>query len=389
MTGRQRPAGPGREPALFDRLRREVGGPSGAERLAAAMRAGLPLAGTGGVLAATRSAQLSLVGAGPLAPLLADPDVSDVLVNGPGPVWVDRGAGVVDSGLRIGDEQELRALAHRLVAACGRRLDDAAPFADARLPDGTRVHAALAAVAPQGTTLSLRVPPRRVFSLDDLVAVGSLPPEGASMLRAVVKRRLSFVVTGGTGTGKTTVLSTLLSLADPGERLVLVEDASELQPDHPHVVRLQTRPPNAEGAGAVALADLVRQSLRMRPDRLVIGEVRGPELVDLLGALNTGHEGGCATLHANAPEQVPARVEALAGAGGLSRASTHAQLAAGLQLVVHLRRRSDGTRCVQCVAVLEADTAGVVRAQAGAWFEPAGVRDGPAAGVLEDLLGPW
>lgn len=376
------------QPTLFDRLRRDVTAPVGAERLAAVVRAGLPMAGTGGVLDVASAAQQSLFGAGPLTSLLADPEVSDVLVNGPGPVWVDRGHGVVDSGKRIDDEHELRALAHRLVAACGRRLDDAAPFADARLPDGTRVHAVLGSVAPQGTTLSLRVPPRRAFALDDLVRLRSLSSDGASVLRAVVGRRLSFVVTGGTGTGKTTVLSTLLSLVDGGDRLVLVEDAPELRPDHPHVVRLQTRPANAEGAGVVALDELVRQSLRMRPDRLVIGEVRGPELVDLLAALNTGHEGGCATLHANAPAQVPARVEALAGAAGMSRATAHAQLAAGLQLVVHLRRADDGRRCVESVAVLEPDAAGVVRCQVGAWLGPDGVRPGPAAGALDALLGP-
>ena len=380
MTRRQH------EPTLFDRLRREVAAPFGAEPLAAMVRAGLPMAGTGGVLAAAGVAQQSLFGAGPLTSLLADPQVSDVLVNGPGPVWVDRGHGVVDSGARIDDEHELRALAHRLVAACGRRLDDAAPFADARLPDGTRVHAVLASIAPQGTTLSLRVPPRRAFTLDDLVGLGSLSPDGASVLRAIVSRRLSFVVTGGTGTGKTTVLSTLLSLADPADRLVLVEDAPELRPDHPHVVRLQTRPANAEGTGAVTLAELVRQSLRMRPDRLVIGEVRGPELVDLLAALNTGHDGGCATLHANAPGQVPARVEALVGAVGLSRASAHAQLAAGLQLVVHLRRGVDGQRRVESVAVLEADDAGIVRSRVAARLGPDRVLAGPAARALDDLL---
>ena len=375
------------ESTMFDRLRREVTAPIGGERLAALVRAGLPMGGTGGVLAAASGAQQSLFGAGPLTSLLADPEVSDVLVNGPGPVWVDRGHGVVDSGVRIDDEHELRALAHRLVAACGRRLDEAAPFADARLPDGTRVHAVLASVAPQGTTLSLRVPPRRAFTLDDLVGLRSLSPDGASVLRAVVRQRLSFVVTGGTGTGKTTVLSTLLSLADAADRLVLVEDAPELRPDHPHVVRLQTRPANAEGAGAVALAELVRQSLRMRPDRLVIGEVRGPELVDLLAALNTGHDGGCATLHANAPGLVPARVESLAGAAGLSRASAHAQLAAGVQLVVHLRRDVDGRRSVESVSVLEADAAGVVRSQVAAWLGPDGVRPGPAARALDELLG--
>lgn len=366
-----------RESALLAGLRRDI---------AVGVRTRLPMAGTGRVLDLALRAQQQLFGAGVLEPLLDDGEISDVLVNGPGTVWIDRGQGVVDSGIRIDDERELRALAHRLVAACGRRLDDACPFADARLPDGTRVHAALPAVAPQGTTLSLRLPPRRVFSLDDLMALGSVSVAGAQLLTQLVQSRLSFLVTGGTGTGKTTVLSTLLSLADPRERLVLVEDAPELAPDHPHVVRLQSRPANAEGSGAITLADLVRQSLRMRPDRLVVGEVRGPELVDLLAALNTGHEGGCATLHANAPEQLPARVEALAAAAGLSRASAHAQLSAGLQVVIHLRRATTGQRRVESVGVLTADPTGVVHASVAAHLEPERVRAGPGAAALRRLL---
>ena len=355
--------------------------------IAAGVRARLPMAGTGGSLDLAAKAQQQLFGAGVLEPLLADGEISDVLVNGAGPVWIDRGYGVIASGIRIDDERELRALAHRLVAACGRRLDDACPFADARLPDGTRVHAALPSVAPQGTTLSLRLPPRRVFTLDDLVALGSVSPTGAELLAQLVDARLSFLVTGGTGTGKTTVLSTLLSLADPSDRLVLVEDAPELAPDHPHVVRLQTRSANAEGSGAITLADLVRQSLRMRPDRLVVGEVRGPEIVDLLAALNTGHDGGCATLHANAPEQVPARVEALAAAAGLSRASAHAQLAAGLQVVVHLRRDRDGRRRMVSVGVITVDVAGLVHASVAVHLEPGSTRPGPGADVLRRMLG--
>jgi pilus assembly protein CpaF len=234
----------------------------------------------------------------------------------------------------------------------------------------------------------LRVPPRRLFTLDDLVGLGSLSAEGADLLARLVRSRVSFVVTGGTGTGKTTVLSTLLSQAERHERVVLVEDAPELVPELAHVVRLRTRPANAEGAGAVALAELVRQSLRMRPDRLVVGEVRGPEVVDLLAALNTGHDGGCATLHANAAEQVPARVEALAGAAGMSRATAHAQLAAGLQAVVHLRRAPDGRRRIDSVAVLHADARGLVEARVAAWLTAAGVRAGPAAARLTQLLAP-
>src|SRR3954470_10773479 len=192
-----------------------------------------------------------VVGAGVLQQFLYDAEVSDVLVNGPGPVWVDRGGGPVASDVVIADEQSVRRLAQRLVAACGRRLDDAVPYADARLADGTRVHAVLPPLSPGGTLLSLRLPPRRTFTLDDLVHLGSLPTAAANLLRALVDARVAFVVSGGTGTGKTTVLSTLLSLVDVRERIILVEDASELRPRHPHVVRLESRASNAEGAGGV------------------------------------------------------------------------------------------------------------------------------------------
>ena len=210
----------------------------------------------------------------------------------------------------------MRRLAQRLAGMAGRRLDDSAPFADLRLPDGSRCHAVLAPVSRPGTSISLRVPPARAFTLDELLDAGTLTPGGAELLQALVAARVAFLVSGGTGSGKTTLLAALLSLVDPAERLVLVEDASELRPDHPHVVALEGRPANVEGAGAIDLRTLVRQALRMRPDRLVVGEVRGAEVVDLLAALNTGHDGGCGTLHANSAVDVPARLEALALAAG-------------------------------------------------------------------------
>jgi pilus assembly protein CpaF len=326
--------------------------------------------------------------AGPLGPLLQDPAVTDVLVNGPGPVWVDRGDGVRRTALVIGDERSLRRLAQRLVAACGRRLDDAMPHADARLPDGTRLHAVLPPVSPQGTCLSLRVPPRRTFALEDLVAAGSLPGSGAELLHRLVEARLPFLVTGGTGTGKTTVLSTLLSLVPTDERIVLVEDAAELRPAHPHVVRLESRVANAEGAGGVDLATLVRQALRMRPDRLVVGEVRGGEVRELLAALNTGHEGGCGTVHANRAEHLPARIEALASAAGLPREAAHSQLAAAVDVVVHLRRGRDGRRRVAAVALIcrSEDGSGTVVALPAFSFTPLGVRPGPGADRLARRL---
>jgi pilus assembly protein CpaF len=355
--------------------------------LARLARAVAPAAGTAGLLAQLDAAKPQLYGAGALEPLLADPAVTDVLVNGGGAVWVDRGRGLERSSVCFDDESAVRRLAQRLAAACGRRLDDAAPFVDARLHDGTRVHAVLPPLAPQGTCLSLRVPPRRTFTLDQLVAAGSLPAAGAEVLDRLVRARVAFVVSGGTGTGKTTLLSTLLSLVDPRERVVLVEDACELRPVHPHVVRLEARRANAEGAGAVDLDLLVRQALRMRPDRIVVGEVRGAEVVDLLAALNTGHDGGAGTVHANRAEDVPVRFEALAAAAGLARDAAHAQLAAALRCVVHLVRDAAGARRVAGVAVLGRDPDGHVVAVPAVRFAADQLSAGPAAERLEQLLG--
>ncbi|EFL16001.1 TadA family conjugal transfer-associated ATPase [Streptomyces sp. C] len=348
---------------LLDAVRQHLA-ESGAEptpaRVAAALRAQGRLLGDAEVLGVAAELRSELVGAGPLEPLLADPAVTDVLVAAPDRVWVDRGGGLELTPVAFADAEAVRRLAQRLAAVAGRRLDDARPWVDARLPDGTRLHAVLPPVAVGSACLSLRVVRPKAFTLDELVAAGTLPPGGQRLLRAMVEARLSFLVSGGTGTGKTTLLSALLGLVGPGERIVLAEDSAELRPDHPHVVRLETRPANQEGAGLVTLADLVRQALRMRPDRLVVGEVRGAEVADLLAALNTGHEGGCGTVHANAAAHVPARLEALGTAAGLDRAALHSQLAAALTLVVHLVRDRSGRRRVAEVHVLERDPAGLV-----------------------------
>lgn len=297
------------------------------------------------------------VGAGILDPLLELPGVTDVLVNGADQVFLDRGDGLEPAGLRFADDAEVRRLAVRLAASVGRRLDDGSPFVDARLPNGVRVHAVLPCVADAGTCLSLRVPNRQRLSLADWVAAGSLSDRGAELLTALVAARRAFLVSGGTGTGKTTLLGAMLALVPPGERIVIAEDSRELHPDHPHCVRLEARPANAEGAGSVSLTDLVRQALRMRPDRLVVGEVRGAELADLLTALNTGHEGGCGTVHANSAADVPARLEALAALAGLGRDALHAQLAAAIQVLVHVRRLADGRRWLDEVRLVSPDPA--------------------------------
>lgn len=323
-----------------------------------------------------------LVGAGPLAPLLADPAVTDILVNN-GAVWVDRGDGLQRVPLDLGDDGDVRRLAQRLVAAGGRRLDDSAPYADVRLPDGTRLHAVLPPVATHGPCLSLRTFRQRPFTLPELVETGAFDAGVAELLAAVVAARLAYLVTGGTGTGKTTLLAALLSLVPSAERIVLVEDAAELRPRHPHVVSLQTRTPNVEGAGAVTLQDLVRQALRMRPDRIVVGECRGAEVADLLSALNTGHEGGAGTLHANAPADVPARLEALGLLGGLPRPALHAQVAAALQVGLHLRRRS-GARVLEAVYLLQPTGPERLVTTVPAWRRGQG--PGPGAARLRELL---
>lgn len=351
------------ERTLLDAVRRrlaETGAEPTPARVAAALRAHGRLLGDSAVLGVVETLRSEMVGSGPLEPLLADPDVTDVLVTRPDEVWVDRGRGLERTDVRFPDAASVRRLAQRLATSAGRRLDDARPWVDARLPDGTRLHAVLPPVAVGSTCLSLRVVRHKAFGLAELVDAGTVPPGGEHLLRAVLESRLSFLISGGTGSGKTTLLSSLLGLVGPEERIVLAEDSAELRPDHPHVVRLEARPANQEGAGRVALDDLVRQALRMRPDRLVVGEVRGAEVTDLLAALNTGHEGGCGTVHANAARDVPARLEALGTTAGLDRAALHSQLAAALDVLVHLVRDAHGKRRIAEIHVLERDREGLV-----------------------------
>ncbi|WP_405807045.1 TadA family conjugal transfer-associated ATPase [Streptomyces sp. NBC_00210] len=348
---------------LLDAVRQrlaESGGEPTPARVAAALRAQGRLLGDAEVLGGTEKLRCELVGTGPLEPLLADPSVTDVLVSAPDRVWVDRGRGLELTEVTFADAASVRRLAQRLAAVAERRLDDARPWVDARLPDGTRMHAVIPPVAVGSTCLSLRVVRPRAFSVEELIAAGTVPPGGDRVLRALIDARLSFLISGGTGSGKTTLLSSLLGLVGERERIVLAEDSAELRPEHRHVVRLESRTANQEGAGRVTLRDLVRQALRMRPDRLVVGEVRGAEVTELLAALNTGHEGGCGTVHANAAADVPARLEALGTAAGLDRVALHSQLAAALSVVIHLVRDRGGQRRIAEVHVLERDAAGLV-----------------------------
>ena len=322
------------------------------------------------------------VGAGPLEPLLRDPDTTDVLVTRPDQVWVDGLDGLRRTDVVFPDEAAVRRLAQRLAVAVGRRLDDASPCADGWLPGSVRLHAVLPPISPF-TCLSLRVLRPAVHDLVTLEACGTFDRAAAELLRAIVLARQAFLVVGGTGSGKTTLLAALLGCVPHDERVVCVEDAGELQPDHPQFVRLLARGPNVEGAGEVTMRDLVRQALRMRPDRIVVGEVRGAEVCELLSSLNTGHDGGAGTLHANSPAEVPARLEALAALGGLDRQALHSQLAAAVKVVLHMRRAGDGTRYLAEVGVLERRAGRLV-------VRPAWRRDGgwqEAGEALKGLVG--
>ena len=357
-----------------------------AAAVTAALRQEGTVLGSSGTLALVAEVRSELTGFGPLEPLLADERVSDVLVNGPGEVWVDRGDGLDRAPVGFRDEAAVRRLAQRLAASAGRRLDVARPSVDARLAGGIRLHAVLPPVSPAGTVLSLRVLRRRAFTLPELVDRGTVVPGLDELLVRLVRRRVSFLVTGGTGTGKTTLLTTLLSEVPPGERIVLVEDSGELAPDHPHVVRLEARTANVEGAGGVDLRSLVREALRMRPDRIVVGEVRGGEVVELLAALNTGHDGGAGTVHASGPRLLPARLEALALAAGLPREALHSQLAAAVQVVVHLSRLPDGSRVVRSVGCVVRAADGLCRVDTAVEVQAGGLVDGEAANRLATLL---
>lgn len=308
------------------------------------------------VLAVLRRLRHDSTGVGLLEPIVATEGVTDVLVNGPNEVWFDRGHGLERSSLYFSSPAELRQLATRLALASGGRLDDAQPYADGRLlrPDGSqlRIHAVLSPPAEQGTCLSLRVLRQSHLSLLSLVQGGTMSPQTARFLQDIVAARRAFLIIGGTGSGKTTLLAALLAEVPERERIICIEDTTELHPPHPHVINLSARHANVDNRGAISMSDLLRQALRMRPDRIVVGEIRGAEVVDLLAALNTGHEGGAGTVHANSLKEVPARMEALAALGGLDRAALHSQLGAAVDVLIHVRRGVDGKRQVHEIGLL-------------------------------------
>ncbi len=316
---------------------------------------------------------LLATGLGPLEPLLADPAVDEVMVNGPGEVYVERRGHIEGTAVRFASGAELMHAIERILAPLGRRVDEASPLCDARLADGSRVNVVIPPLSLSGPCLTIRRFRREGFSLAQLVEGGTLPAEAAGLLERCVAARASILVSGGTGSGKTTTLNALSGAIPTGERIVTIEDAAELRLRQPHVVRLEARPANLEGRGEVTIRALVRNALRMRPDRIVVGEVRGAEALDLLQALNTGHDGSLSTVHANSPEDALRRLETLALMAGLGlpHAAVREQVAAAVDLVVHQARRPDGSRVVESIVE-------VVRAAGGA---------GTRALLAEGLLG--
>ncbi len=374
------------DPALLESVRETVLGDSGPVtelRVAAAVRGTGRLLGAAGSLMAMDRISAELNGLGPLQPLALDPSVTDIFVNAPDSVWLDRGAGPEPVDVAFDDESALRALAIRLIATGGRRLDDSSPCVDVRIAPGYRIHAVLPPVSSSGTLLSIRIGRRRSFTLAELQAAGCVHPVLAAVLRRIIGSRLGFLVSGATGAGKTTLLSTLLGLCLPGERLVLVEDAAELQPDHPHVLTLEARHANAEGAGSIDLQELVRQALRMNPGRLIVGECRGVEVRELLMALNTGHSGGGGTIHANSAADVPARLAGLGVLAGMSTEAVALQASSALDVVVHVDRGAKGRFVSQIgVVALRGGRLAVLPALTVRPVEPFG------AGGREDADGP-
>jgi pilus assembly protein CpaF len=315
--------------------------------------------------AVVRSIGDELTGLGPLAPLLADPTVTDVMVNGPTEVWVERAGTIERVAVRFASAAALAALVQRVVAPLGLRVDESRPWVDARLPGGERFHAVLPPLAPDGPVVTIRSFARRRLQLHDLIERDALDAPTARLLEAMVAAGIAIAVSGATGTGKTTLLNVLAAAIPARERIVTVEDLAELQLPGPHVVRLEARPPNVEGRGEVPLRELVRNALRMRPDRIVVGEVRGPEVLDMLQAANTGHRGLMTTLHAGSPEEVPARLEAMAlTAPGTGLDVVRHLVAGGIGAVVHLERAPAGrpTRRVTVVAELVTTPDGRTRA---------------------------
>ncbi|WP_411288295.1 CpaF family protein [Phenylobacterium sp.] len=306
-----------------------------------------------------------MVGLGPIEPLLKDDTINDILINGPFQVYVERRGELELTAVRFRDNDHLLRIVNRIVAAVGRRIDESQPMVDARLPDGSRVNAAIAPIAIDGASVSIRKFSKKPLTLEKLVEFGAMPMAVADFLHGAVKARVSTVISGGTGSGKTTLLNALSAAISHGERLITIEDAAELQLQQPHVVRLETRPPNIEGKGEIRQRELVKNALRMRPDRVILGEVRSEEAFDMLQAMNTGHEGSMATIHANNPREAVGRLEQMVAMGGLNigHEAMRGQIASAVGMVVQVMRLSDGKRKVTHVTEITGMEGSVVQMQ--------------------------
>jgi pilus assembly protein CpaF len=316
-----------------------------------------------------------VLGLGPLEPLLADKSVSDILVNGPQQVYVERRGKLELTDIKFNNDAHLINIIDRIVSAVGRRVDESSPMVDARLKDGSRVNAIIPPLALDGAVLSIRRFAVELLSIDDLIRLGSLTSAVGQAMAAIVKARLNVVVSGGTGAGKTTLLNLLSGFIPASERIVTIEDSAELQLQQPHVVRLETRPPNIEGRGAVTQRDLVRNSLRMRPDRIVLGEVRGGEALDMLQAMNTGHDGSLTTIHANTPRDALGRIENMVSMTGISFPvkALRSQIASAIDIVIQVERMEDGRRRVVSVQEINGMEGDVITSTELFAFERRGV----------------
>jgi len=306
-----------------------------------------------------------MTGLGPLEPLLKDPSVSDILINGHESTFVERGGLLEPIACRFKDEAHLLRIINKIVSAVGRRVDESHPLCDARLLDGSRVNVAVRPIGVDGPLVSIRKFSKKPFNLSKLVDIGAIKPQMAELLAAAVKCRITTIISGGTGSGKTTMLNALSAFISEKERLITIEDAAELQLQQPHVARMETRPPNIEGKGEIRQRELVKNALRMRPERIILGECRGEEAFDMLQAMNTGHEGSMATIHANNPREAISRLEQLVGMAGLPMTipSIRGQIAAAVRMIVQLQRMSDGKRRVTSIAEITGMEGDIVQMQ--------------------------
>jgi len=316
-----------------------------------------------------------ILGHGPLERLLADDSVTEIMVNGPYDVWVERQGRLYETTVRFTDESHLRRIINKIVAQVGRRLDESSPMVDARLPDGSRVNAIIPPLSLSGALLTIRKFSKKRLDLQDLIRLGTLSMESTEFLQRCILAQLNVLISGGTGSGKTTLLNALSTAIPDADRIVTIEDAAELRLNQRHVLRLEARPKNIEGEGEIAIRELVRNSLRMRPDRIIVGEVRGAEALDMLQSMNTGHEGSMTTVHANTPRDALSRVEAMVGMGGIqmSEALIRQTIARSLNVIIQLSRGTDGKRRITSIAEITDIQAGVITMQEIFKFEQHGV----------------